>query len=85
MKILKLLNKNYLSIVLIIFFIAFNAEAEDEPIDIWNIDQNNIEKTSSNNNQNNLENNDTQISKPSIYDLQSKKEIETVQVSSSLN
>ncbi|MDA9678258.1 hypothetical protein N9T44_01210 [Candidatus Pelagibacter sp.] len=84
MKILKLLNNNYLSILLIIFFIAFNVKAEDEPIDIWNIDQNNIEKNPSNNNQNILDNNDTQISKPSIYDLQSKKEIETIQVSSSL-
>ena len=43
MKILKLLNNKYLSILLIIFFIAYNVKAEDEPIDIWNIDQNKID------------------------------------------
>ena len=85
MKILKLLNSNYLSILLIIFFIACNVKAEEEPIDIWNIDQNKIEETQSNNNQNDLEKNDTSIKKPSIFDLQSQKEIETVQVSSPLN
>ena len=55
MKILKLLNNNYLSILLIIFLIAFNVKAEDKPIDIWNIDQNKIEENKSNNNQNNLD------------------------------
>ena len=48
MKILKLLNSIYLSIILIIFFIALNVKAEDEPIDIWNIDKNKIEDTQSN-------------------------------------
>ena len=85
MKILKLLNNSYLPILLIILFIALNVKAEDEPIDIWNIDENKIKETQLNNNQSNLETNDTKISQPSIYDLQSQKEIETVQVSSSLN
>jgi hypothetical protein len=73
MKILKLLNNKYLSILLIIFFIAYNVKAEDEPIDIWNIDQNKIEETQSSNNQNILDDNDKQVSQSSIYDLQSKK------------
>ncbi len=85
MKILKLLNNNYLPIVLIIFLVCFNVKAEDKPIDIWNIDQNEIDKTQSNIDKNNLEKNNTQISETSIFDLQSKKESETVQVSSSLN
>ena len=85
MKILKLLNNSYLPILLIILFIALNVKAEDEPIDIWNIDENKIKETQLNNTQSNLETNDTKISQPSIYDLQSQKEIETVQVSSSLN
>ena len=68
-----------------IFFITLNVKAEDEPIDIWNIDENKIKETQLNNNQNNLETNDTKLSQPSIFDLQSQKEIETVQVSSSLN
>jgi hypothetical protein len=40
MKILKLLNSKYLSILLIIFLYNLNVLAEDEPIDIWNIDKN---------------------------------------------
>ncbi|SMF79924.1 hypothetical protein [Candidatus Pelagibacter sp. HIMB1321] len=85
MKILKLLNNKYLSILLLIFLNTFNANAEDKPIDIWNIDENEIEESSISNNQNNLETNNTEISQPSIFDLQSEKEIETVQVSSDLN
>ena len=85
MKILKLLNNNYLSIILIILIVALNAKAEDEPVDIWNIDQNKIEENQSSNDQNNLEENNTRVSQPSIFELQSQKEIETVQVSSSLN
>jgi hypothetical protein len=87
MKILKLLNSKYLSILLLIFLTTVTVNAEDEPIDIWNIDQNKIEENSSSNNLNNLETNssDTEISQPSIFELQSEKEIETVQVSSDLN
>ena len=43
MKILKLLNRKYLSIILI-FFISFNTQAEDKPIDIWNIDKKKLKK-----------------------------------------
>ena len=84
MRILKLLNSNYLSILLIIFLLSFNAKAEDEPVDIWNIDQNKIEETKSKNNQNNLEIVDEQTTKSSIYNLRSQKEIDTVQMDSSL-
>ena len=85
MKILKLLNSIYFSILLAIILIVFNAKAEDEPIDIWNIDQNKIEETKSNNNQNNIESDGTKIPENSIFNLQSEKEIEGVQVSSSLD
>ena len=57
MKILKLLNSNYLLKILIIFLFAFNLKAEDEPIDIWNIDQNKTEETQIINDQNSLNNN----------------------------
>ena len=85
MKILKLLNNNYLLIILIIFLFTFDLKAEDEPIDIWNIDQNKIEETQPNISQNNLNNSSLEISETSIYDLQSEKENETVKISSSLN
>ena len=38
MKILKLLNKKYFSIVLIILFVQI-TQAEEKPVDIWNIDE----------------------------------------------
>ena len=85
MKILKLLSSNYFSILFAIILITFYAKAEDEPIDIWNIDQNKIEETKSTTNQNNLENNVTETSQTSVFDLQSKKKTEGVQVSSSLD
>ena len=84
MKILKLLNKNYFSILLIVFFIATNVKADDEPIDIWNIDQNKTEENETNNNQNTEETTGEQKVKKSLYDLQSQKEIDMVQVSSSI-
>jgi hypothetical protein len=84
MKILKLLNSNYLSIILIIFFVIFDAKAENEPVDIWNLDQNNIEEIKSDNDENKEETTNKQIEQSSIYDLQSQKEIDTVQVDSSL-
>ncbi len=84
MKILKLLNKNYLTFLIVIFLIISKVSAEDKPIDIWNIDQNVIEENKSNDNQNMEGNNDLQITQPSIYDSQSEKEIDKVEISSSL-
>ena len=85
MKILKLLNNIYFSIILITFFIAFNVNAEDEPIDIWNIDKDKIEETKLNIDQNNLENNNTDLPQTSIFDLQLENQTDSVQVSTSLN
>ncbi len=85
MKILKLLNNNYLSILLIILFLSFDARAEDKPIDIWDIDQNKIKESKSNNNKNDEEVKDKQITQSNIYSLQSQKEIDTVQLDSSLD
>ncbi len=85
MKILKLLNNNYLSILLIFFLTILSAYAEDKPIDIWNIDKSNIEKTKSEKNQNNEKIIDEQITQSSIYSLQSQKELDVVQVDSTLD
>ena len=85
MKILKLLNNKYLSILLIIFLSSLNAKAEDEPIDIWNIDKNKIEKTQSTSNENKVETIDSQIKESSIYNQQSQKEIDLIELNSSLD
>jgi len=85
MKILKLLNSNYFPILLIIFSLTFSVKAEDKPIDIWNIDQNKIEQTEINNSQKNKNLADEQESQSSIYDLQTQKEIDSVQVDLTFN
>ena len=85
MKILRLLNNNNFSNLLLIFFLCLPAFAENEPVDIWNIDQNKIQKNKSVNNQNNQKSGENQISQSSIYDLQSQKEIDKVQMDSSIN
>ena len=85
MKILKLLNNNYLPILIIIFLLSFDANAEDKPVDIWNINQNKIEKNDSENNENIKEVDNGEITQSSIYDLQSQRETDTVQLDSSLD
>ena len=45
MRILKLLNKKYFSIIIIFLLLSVNVIAEDQPIDIWNIDKKAIEST----------------------------------------
>ena len=45
MKILKLLNKKILSLIIIFLLSSFDSIAEEEPIDIWNIDKKEIEIT----------------------------------------
>ncbi|MDC1246051.1 hypothetical protein N8Z56_03790 [Pelagibacteraceae bacterium] len=69
MKNLKLLNKNYLSIVLFYLFFGFAAQCQ-EPIDIWNIEQ---KKTPESTDviENDKEENVTQNS---IYKMQSQKD-----------
>jgi len=70
MKISKLLNKNYLSIIIIYLLSSFSLIAEDKPIDIWNIDKKEtedvIEQDSS---AEKLE----VISENSIFDMQADK------------
>ena len=85
MKILKLLNNNHLPILIIIFLLSFGANAEDKPVDIWNINQNKIEKNDSENNENIKEVDNGEIIQSSIYDLQSQRETDTVKLDSSLD
>ncbi|MFL2903179.1 MAG: hypothetical protein ACJZ43_00540 [Candidatus Pelagibacter sp.] len=67
MKILKLLNKKNLSIIIIFLISYFSAIAEEQPIDIWNIEKKEI-KTTSETKLSNQESDETAES--SIYDMQ---------------
>ncbi len=69
MKILKLLNKKYLSIILVLFFLFISKVHSNEPIDIWNLDikKKNVE------NKIELEIEEKDIKKNLIYEMQSQK------------
>ena len=70
MKILKLLNKINLSIIIIYLLSSILVNAEDKPIDIWNIDEKTTEASSK------IDSSVKKIkviSESSIYDLQSNK------------
>ena len=64
MKILELLNKNYLSIILIFFLFGYSSNSQ-EPVDIWNLEEKKAEEIKKNNEENNTQN--------SIYEMQSQK------------
>ena len=68
MRILKLLNKIYLSIILIFLTLSFGSHSED-PVDIWNVEGNNT--TEKNITIESSE--DKNIPENSIYEMQSKK------------
>ena len=75
MKISKLLNKEIILVILIVFF-TFTANAENEPVDIWNIDKkesnqdSKIDIPNDNNDNDNIKN---QKSLTDLYKTQSKK------------
>ena len=85
MKISKLLNRKYLSIIIAILFAASNLNSEEQPVDIWNIDKENIENSSSKEVTNLSKDNDNQLTESDIYNMQNKKEVDTVIVDESLN
>ncbi len=69
MKNLKLLNKKYLSFILLYLFFGFIAQSQ-EPIDIWNIDKKETTESADV-----IESNQEQdITKNGIYEMQSKKD-----------
>ena len=84
MKILRLLNSKYLSIIFIFLLLNFNTYAEDEPVDIWNIDKEKINKSSTNQTTLSEDADEDLINETSIYESQSLKEIDAVKVDSTL-
>jgi hypothetical protein len=84
MKISKLLSKKYLSIISIIFLLSFKIQAEEQPIDIWNINKKAVDENSPSKNISNEENILEQATELKIYDMQSQKKIDTIELDSSL-
>ena len=85
MKILKLLSKFYFIFVFSFFFIT-NLEAEDKPIDIWNIDKTQVEDNNSQLPSNiEIEENENSQNKINIFGMQSEKELNTIELENTLN
>ena len=81
MKILKSLNKRNLSIIAVYLFSSLPVIAEDKPIDIWNIDNNETKTISEiNSSSKKIE----KISKSSIYDMQDDRKKNSIELDQEL-
>ena len=84
MRILRLLNKKYLSIIFIL--LSTSGYTEEKPVDIWNIDKKNIEENTIDINVNEETNpTEEKITESSIYNMQTQKQVETIKLESNLN
>ena len=81
MKTLKLLNKKNLSIIIFSLLLAFTTVAEEKPVDIWNIDKKEVKPSIEDNDS---EENASNTSEGSIYELQVDKNIDTIKLDQTL-
>ena len=85
MRILKSLSKKYFFLILL-FFLIGNSHAEDEPVDIWNVDENKIQSNDLNTNLNEKTNDSiTTESESTIFNMQSDKKISSIDLDEDLN
>ena len=85
MKILKLLNKIYLSILIIFFFSMANSFSENEPVDIWNIDKEQIQENSENKELISTTESDPETEKIDVFNMQSKDKSDSIKIDKTLN
>ena len=85
MKILKLLNKTYLSILIILFFSTVNSFSENEPVDIWNVDKEQIQENSENKEPISITESELETEKIDVFNMQTKDRTDTIKVDETLN
>ena len=85
MKILKLLNKTYLSILIIFSFSIVNSFSENEPVDIWNIDKEQIQENSENKELISITENELETEKIDVFNMQTKDRSDSIKVDETLN
>ncbi len=85
MKILKLLNKTYLSILIILFFSIVNSFSENEPVDIWNIDKEQLQENSENKELISITENEIESEKIDVFSLQTKDGSDSIKIDETLN
>ena len=85
MKILRLLNRKSLSIIFILFF-SIIAKAEEQPIDIWNIDKKSVEENISTDDENSIDNEELKnITEEDIFSMQSQINTTSIELDHSLS
>ncbi len=85
MKILKLLNKTYLSIPIILFFSMVNSFSENEPVDIWNTEKVQMQNNSENKELISITESEPEGKEIDIFNMQSKYNLESIKVDETLN
>ena len=85
MKILKLLNKTFLSILIIFSFSIANSFSENEPVDIWNIDKEQIQENSENKELISISESEIETEKIDVFNMQTKKRSDSIKVDETLN
>jgi len=85
MKILKLLNKTYLPILIIFFFSIINSFSENEPVDIWNIDKEQIQENSENKELISITESDFETEKIDVFNMQIKNSSDSIKVDETLD
>ena len=85
MKILKLLNKTFLSILIIFSFLIVNSFSENEPVDIWNIDKEQIQENSENKELISITESELETGKIDVFNMQTKDRSDSIKVDETLN
>ncbi len=85
MKILKLLNKTYLSILIILFFSIVNSFSENEPVDIWNIDKEQIQDNSENKESISITQSVSEDEKIDVFNMQTKDSLDSIKIDQTVN
>ncbi len=85
MKILKLLNKTYLSIIIIFFFSIVNSFSENEPVDIWNIDKEKIKENSESKELISITESRPETEKIDVFNMQINDSSDSIKVDETLN
>ena len=85
MKILKLLNKTYLSILIILFFSTVNSFSENEPVDIWNIDKEQIQENPENKEPISITQSELETEKIDVFSLQTKDGSDSIKFDETLD
>ena len=86
MKILKLLNKNYFSIIFILFFASYSY-SEEQPVDIWNFDKKKLESNAQKKNKE-ISSEEVEIKnifESNIYKMQFKKKTGSIRLEDKLD